>query len=325
MKRVLSGMQPSGPPTLAHLIGTVDSWRQLQSQYHSIFFVADLHAITVTQDPITLNKRIYDLLAFFLASGIDPKKSIIIVQSQLPQHCELAWILSCVTATGELSRMTQYKDKSESNQHPYFGLYAYPVLMAADILLYQTDLVPVGADQKQHLELARLLAKRINHQFGEVLTVPEPIIPKIGSRIMSLQDPTRKMSKSDANPNNIISLDDSPEQIVKKIKKAVTDSVGQVAYDKERPGITNLIEIFAQVSGKTIEQIESHYLGQGYGQFKSDLAEATVEYLRPIQTEMAQYLKDASALDAVIQGMRGQAAEIADKTLRKLKSNIGLY
>ncbi len=324
MKTVISGVQPTGYPTLGHLLGTVHRWQSLQKDHACIFFVADLHAITLEQNPAELTQRSLELVAFFLAAGVDPEHSLITIQSQLPQHSELAWILNCQTATGELSRMTQFKDKSESKDHVYFGLYAYPVLMAADILLYQADYVPVGADQKQHLELARLLAKRFNHKFGQTFVVPEPMIASTGSRVMSLQDPTKKMSKSDVNTNNYISIMDSKEMIVKKIKRAVTDSEGVVRVDDSRPGISNLIEIYSMITNEDVVSIEQRYQGKGYGAFKSDLAEIVVAYIEPIANQMNAYLQNPNDLKHLLKKMRAKAMVKADETLNQVKKAVGL-
>lgn len=326
MKSLVSGIQPSGVPTIGHILGTVKNWRHYQETYRCHFFVADLHAITVPQDPTILRANTLKLLAFFLASGVDPKKSSITIQSHVPQHAELGWLLSCFTHLGELSRMTQFKDKSASHSSKAepFGLFAYPVLMAADILLHEADFVPVGADQKQHIELTRDLVIRFNHRFGDVLKMPEPIIPTFGARVRSLQDPTKKMSKSDPNAQSYISIDDAPEVIVKKIKRAVTDSVGVVAYDEERPGISSLVEMYSVLTDQSIDAIEAAYQGVGYGQFKKDLADVVVGVIEPLQLEMKRLLNEAGYLDALMQEQSKLVIGRVTPYLRKIKSAIGL-
>lgn len=325
MKRLVTGIQPTGKPTLGHLFGTANQWETYQKDHQCFFFIADLHAITLKQDPAALRQRTIELFAFFLACGVDTKKSHVFVQSQVPQHCELSWLLSCSTHIGELSRMTQFKDKSSGmGQAEPFGLFAYPVLMAADILLYQADVVPVGEDQKQHLELTRNLVNRFNHHYGEVLTMPEPLILSQGARIMSLQDPLKKMSKSDPNHQSFIAIDDEPKAIEKKIKKAVTDSLGQVAYDEDRPGISNLVEMYAILTGLSYEAIAKAYEGKGYGHFKQDLAEQLIAKLVPIQNAMAEYLSDPAQLEAKLTQQTARVIEEASDYLRKIKSAIGL-
>ena len=326
MKSLVSGIQPSGVPTIGHILGTVKNWRHYQESYRCHFFIADLHAITVQQDPAVLRANSLKLLAFFLASGVDPKKSSVTIQSHVPQHAELSWLLSCFTHLGELSRMTQFKDKSASHSTKAepFGLFAYPVLMAADILLHEADFVPVGADQKQHIELTRDLVIRFNHRYGEVLKMPEPIIPEFGARVRSLQDPAKKMSKSDSNAQGYISIDDAPEVIVKKIKKAVTDSVGVVAYDNERPGISSLVEMYSVLTDQSVDAVEVAYQGVGYGKFKKDLADVLVGIIEPIQIEMKRLLGDEDYLDSL---MREQSRLVISRTapyLRKIKDAIGL-
>lgn len=326
MKSLVSGIQPSGIPTIGHILGTVKNWRDYQEKYQCIFFVADLHAITVPQEPNVLRTNTLKLLAFFLAAGVDPNKSRLTVQSHVPQHCELSWLLSCYAHVGELSRMTQFKDKTSllSEKAEPFGLFAYPVLMAADILLHEADFVSVGADQKQHIELTRDLVLRFNHRYGEVLKMPEPIIPKYGARVKSLQDPDKKMSKSDSNANSYISIEDTPDLIVKKIKKAVTDSVGVVAYDEDRPGISNLVEMYSVLSGVSIGDVEAQYQGVGYGKFKLDLADLIISNVEPIQSEMNHLLDDESYLYTV---MDSQAKKVIEQTapfVRKIRNAIGL-
>lgn len=325
MQRLVSGIQPTGVPTIGHLIGTVNNWSSYQSQYECVFFVADLHAITLPQDPAELRNSSMSLLAFFLACGVDPEKSIVAIQSRIPEHAELCWLLSCYTHLGELSRMTQFKDKASSltGQAEPFGLFAYPVLMAADILLYQADFVPVGADQKQHIELTRNLVNRFNHRYGNVLKMPEPIIPEQGGRIMSLQDPTKKMSKSDSNAQSFISIQDAPERIVKKIKRAVTDSVGVIQHDPDRPGISSLMEMYSALSKQTFQQIEAQYAGVGYGQFKSDLADLVVATLAPIQSEMQKLNADHVYLEQMLMQQSERITKLTAPFLRKIKDVIG--
>lgn len=325
MKRLVTGIQPTGKPTLGHLFGTANHWEAYQKDHQCFFFIADLHAITLKQDPEQLRRRTIELFAFFLACGVDTEKSHIFVQSQIPQHCELSWLLSCSTHIGELSRMTQFKDKSSGmGQAEPFGLFAYPVLMAADILLYQADVVPVGEDQKQHLELTRNLVNRFNHHYGDVLRMPEPLILTQGARIMSLQDPLKKMSKSDPNHQSYIAIDDEPKVIEKKIKKAVTDSLGQVAYDEARPGISNLVEMYAILTGLSYEAIAKAYEGKGYGHFKQDLAERLIAKLVPIQNAMTEYLHDPAQLEVKLAQQTAGVIEEASDYLRKIKSAIGL-
>ena len=325
MQSLVSGIQPSGTPTIGHLLGTVRNWAYFQEKYKCIFFIADLHAITMPQDAVALNDSSLKLMAFFLAAGVDPKKCLMPIQSQVPQHAEFCWILSCFAYIGELSRMTQFKDKAQSasSKAEPFGLFAYPVLMAADILLHEADFVAVGADQKQHIELARNLVNRFNLKYGEILKMPEPIIPEFGARVMSLQDPTKKMSKSDSNFQNFISIEDDPGTITKKIKRAVTDSEGIIAYDLSRPGIANLVEIYSAVGGISVDAVADQYAGMGYGQFKLDLADLLIETLSPIQSEMLKLLEDKAHLKHL---MREQSEKVIAETepfLRKIKDLIG--
>ena len=326
MKSLVSGIQPSGVPTIGHILGTVKNWRNYQDNYKCIFFVADLHAITVPQEPGMLKDNTLKLLAFFLAAGVDPQKSLLTIQSHVPQHCELSWLLSCFAHVGELARMTQFKDKTSglNTKAEPFGLFAYPVLMAADILLHEADFVSVGADQKQHIELTRDLVIRFNHRYGDVLKMPEPLIPEFGARVKSLQDPSKKMSKSDANANSYISIEDPPSLILKKIKKAVTDSEGVVAYDENRPGISNLIEIYSVLSNDPIVAVEKQYQGIGYGQFKQDLADLVIANIEPIQIEMRRLLDDQTYLRATIDNQSQKVIQQTVPFLRKIKSAIGL-
>lgn len=322
-KVLLSGIQPSGNLMIGNYIGAIKNWASLQEEYDCLFVLVDLHAITVRQDPEELLRRCYEFIALYLACGLDPVKNTIFVQSHVPAHAELAWILNCYTQTGELNRMTQFKDKAKKHEgNVNVGLYGYPVLMAADILLYGADLVPVGEDQKQHLELTRDVAIRFNNLYGEVLTVPEPYIPKVGARIMSLQDPTAKMSKSDANANNYVALLDPPKLIRKKIKRAVTDSGREVRYDESRPGISNLMSINSCITGRSFAELESDYEGKGYGDFKVDLAEIVVEFLQPIQERYREILEDEDSLAALLRDgaerARGRSGEILDGVHRAI-------
>ena len=322
---LLSGIQPSGILALGNYIGAIRNWVALQDQYQSIFLVVDLHAITVRQKPAELRQRCLSFAAQYLSAGIDPEKSIVVMQSHVPEHSQLAWVLNCFTYTGELNRMTQFKDKSERHQdNVNAGLYTYPVLMAADILLYQTDLVPVGEDQKQHLELSRDIAMRFNHAYSPTFVVPEPFIPKTGARIMSLQNPTAKMSKSDENENNYIGLLDSPEVITRKIKRGVTDSRTDITYDEvERPGLSNLLSIYSVLSGKTINEAVEHFSSSGYAELKSELAELVVETLRPFQTKYTQLMDDKTYLNSVLNHGAENARRIARKTLSKVYRKLG--
>lgn len=316
---LLSGIQPSGNLMIGNYIGALKNWVRLQDEYECLFVLVDMHAITVRQKPADLRNRCYDFIALYLACGIDPKKSTVFAQSHVPAHAELMWVLNCFTYMGELNRMTQFKDKSKRyEENINAGLFTYPVLMAADILLYQADLVPVGADQKQHLELTRDVAERFNNEFGETFRVPEPYIPPVGARIMSLQDPTSKMSKSDDNPRNYIGLLDPPDVARNKIKRAVTDSGSDVAYDESRPGITNLVSIHSAISGDSYEVITNRYAGKGYAQFKEDLAEVVVEFLKPMQSRYKDIRASKSDLDQIL----NDGAEIAFRRGRKTMSKV---
>lgn len=325
---LFSGIQPSGDLMLGNYIGSIKNWVKLQDDYQCLFSLVNMHAITVEQNPQDLIKRSLDFVALYLASGIDPQKSTVFIQSQVPEHAELAWILNCATYMGELNRMTQFKDKSQKHEHNInAGLFNYPVLMAADILLYQTELVPVGADQKQHLELTRDLAHRFNNRFErEIFKIPEPFIAPAtsGGRIMSLQDPTSKMSKSDSNKNNFIALLDDPKTILKKCKKAVTDSGEVIEYDLDnKPGVSNLLTIYSVISGKTIEQVVKHFEGKMYGHLKVELGELIVEYLAPIQQRFYQIREDEAYLNAVLKTGAENARTQAQKTLRDVQHTIG--
>ena len=324
-KVIFSGIQPSGNLTLGNYLGALKNWVKLQDEYDCFFCVVDLHAITVKQLPADLRKRTLEVLAIYIACGIDPEKNTLFIQSHVPAHSEGAWLLTCNTYMGELSRMTQFKDKSQKHGDSIpAGLFTYPVLMAADILLYNTDLVPVGIDQKQHLELARDLANRFNNRYSPTFKVPEPYIQKAGARVMSLQEPTKKMSKSDENENAYILLIDDEDTIRRKIKRSVTDSVGIVQYSDEQPGIKNLLNIYSKLSDKSIDEIVTMYEGKGYGDFKADVAEVIVEALRPIRERYEEILKDKEYLESVYAKGAQRAEAQARKTLRKVYKKVGL-
>lgn len=324
IKRVLSGIQPSGQLTLGNYLGAMRNFVQLQHQADCYFCIVDLHALTVPQDPKELYKNTLDLARLYVAAGIDPEVATIFVQSQVPAHAELGWLMECNTYMGELKRMTQFKDKSEKQEVVTTGLFTYPALMAADILLYQTTHVPVGEDQKQHLELTRDVANRLNHRFGDFLEVPEPYIPsrQAGGRIMSLQDPTKKMSKSLEDQNGNIYLMDSPTVIRNKIKRAVTDLGREVVYDEEnKPGVSNLMVLLSLCTGQTMEEISAKY--DGYGQFKKDVAEAVVATLEPIQQRFAE-LSEPGVIEAILDKGAAKAEAVAVPTLREIQTKLGL-
>ncbi|GAB3789874.1 tryptophan--tRNA ligase [Virgibacillus kimchii] len=324
MKTIFSGIQPSGTLTLGNYLGALQQFVQLQDDYQCYFCVVDEHAITVPQDRLELRNNIRSLAALYLASGIDPKKSTLFIQSEVHAHSQLGWMLQSISYIGELERMTQFKDKSDGKEGVSSALLTYPALMAADILLYNTDVVPVGEDQKQHLELTRDLAHRFNNRFNDIFTIPEVRIPKVGARIMSLQDPTKKMSKSDTNEKGFISMLDTPKKIEKKIKSAVTDSEGIVKYDKEnKPGVSNLLTIYSSCTGESIETLEEKYAGKGYGDFKQDVAEAVINILKPIQEEY-DALMESDELDDILDNGREKASITANKTLAKAKKAMGL-
>ncbi|MCM3004858.1 tryptophan--tRNA ligase [Priestia koreensis] len=324
MKTIFSGIQPSGTITLGNYIGALKQFVELQEDYNCYFCIVDQHAITVPQDRLALRKNIRSLAALYLAVGIDPTKSTLFIQSEVPAHTEAGWMLQCVAYIGELERMTQFKDKSSGKEAVSAGLLTYPPLMAADILLYKTDLVPVGEDQKQHLELTRDLADRFNKKFNDIFTVPEVRIPKVGARVMSLADPTKKMSKSDPNQKSFITMLDDAKTIEKKIKSAVTDSEGIVRYDKEnKAGISNLMGIYSILSGKTLEEIEAMYDGKGYGDFKSDLAQVVIDALTPIQ-ERYYELIDSTELDDILDQGAEKANKVAGNMLRKMRNAMGI-
>lgn len=323
---VYSGIQPSGNLTLGNYIGAVRNFGKMQEEFDCIYAIADLHSITVRQEPALLRRRTSELFALLLAAGVDPEKSILYVQSQVPAHAQMTWVLNCFTYMGELSRMTQFKDKSQKHSdNVNAGLLDYPVLMASDILLYQANLVPVGADQKQHLEITRDIATRFNGVYGDVFTIPEPYIPEVGARVMSLQVPTEKMSKSDPNENGFIAILDPPDVIMRKMKRAVTDSDTEnaVRVAPEKPGVSNLIGIYAVLKNKTTQQVEDEFRGKGYGAFKPAVAEAIIETLKPIQDEYARYLKDKAQLEALMKQGAERAERIAVRTLNKAMKKVG--
>lgn len=323
-KTIFSGVQPSGVLTIGNYLGAIKNWVKLQDEYNCYYCVVDMHALTVRQEAADLRKRCLDTLSLLLAAGLDPNKNIIYFQSHVPSHAELMWVLNCYTYIGELSRMTQFKEKSERHaDNINAGLYTYPVLMAADILLFGTHLVPVGADQKQHLEITRDIALRFNNIYGEVFTVPEPYIPKTGARIMSLAEPTSKMSKSDDNENAYISLLDPPEVVQRKFKRAVTDSDGDIRYAEEKPGVSNLMSIYSAVTGKLFDEIEAEFAGQGYGELKTRVADSVCEELAPLQQRYQKIRADKTYLSEVIQSGGERAFANAIKMMRKVYKKIG--
>lgn len=324
-KRALSCIQPTGAPTLGNYLGALRNWVTMQEEFDCAFAVADLHALTVRQEPAKLRQQIMEMYALLLAIGLAPEKNLIFVQSHVPAHAELSWLLSCCTQFGELSRMTQFKDKSAKHaDNINLGLFAYPTLMAADILLYQPDYVPVGADQKQHCELSRNIAERFNGVYGNTFTVPEPYIMKTGARVRSLQDPTKKMSKSDENQNSFISLKDDTDTIIRKFRRAVTDSEACVRYAEGKDGINNLMEIYSAVTGKTLDVIEQEFAGKGYGDFKTAVGEAVAAELAPIQARLAELMSDKAQLEAYMKESASRAYRIANRTLDKAKKKMGL-
>ena len=324
-KKVLfSGMQATGNLTLGNSLGALKNWVTLSDEYECFYSVVDMHSITVRQDPATLRRRARALLILYIAAGLDPKKNCIYYQSHVSGHAELAWILNCFTYMGELNRMTQFKDKAAKHaDNINAGLFTYPVLMAADILLYQADVVPVGVDQKQHLEITRDIAERFNNIYGDVFTIPEAYIGKVGAKIMSLQDPVKKMSKSDENPNASIYLMDDPDTIMRKCKRAVTDSEAQILYRDEQPGVKNLINIYSACTGKTAEEVVKEFDGRGYGDFKVAVGESVVSVLKPLQEEAARLTKDKAYIDGIIKENAEKAGYYANKTLRKVQKKVG--
>ena len=324
-KKVLfSGMQATGNLTLGNYLGALKNWITLSDEYECFYSVVDMHSITVRQDPATLRKRARALLTLYIAAGLDPEQNCIYYQSHVSGHAELAWILNCYTYMGELNRMTQFKDKASKHaDNINAGLFTYPVLMAADILLFQSDVVPVGIDQMQHLELTRDIAQRFNAVYGDVFTVPEPYIGKVGAKIMSLQDPTRKMSKSDENPNASIYLMDDPDTIIRKCKRAVTDSEAQILYRDEQPGVKNLIDIYSACTNRPPQDVVKEFDGKGYGEFKLAVGEAVVSVLKPLQEEVARLEKDKAYIDSIIKNNAEKANYYALKTLRKVQKKVG--
>ena len=324
-KRIFSGIKPTGDLTLGSYIGAIKNWVELQNEYLCLYCIVDMHAITIRNDPETLRRRSLEQLAQYVASGLDPERNIIYIQSHVPQHAELSWILGCYSMLGELNRMTQYKDKvSKGEENLNAGIYTYPVLMAADILLYQSDLVPVGEDQKQHVELCRDIAIRFNHVYGETFKVPEPFVPKVGARIKSLTDPESKMSKSDDDPQGSIFIMDSPDQILKKVKRAVTDMENRVTFDTEKqPGISNLMTIYSSATGKDFDVITEEIEGKGYGAFKNAVAEAVIELLRPIREKSEEILADRAYLTEIYTSGAKRAAELAEPTLKLVVEKLG--
>ncbi|MBM7615236.1 tryptophan--tRNA ligase [Alkaliphilus hydrothermalis] len=324
-KTIFSGAQPTGSLTLGNYIGAIQNWKALEKDYQCLYSIVDLHSLTVRQNPDEFRKICTSFLIQYLASGLDPQKNIIFFQSHVPQHAELSWILNCYTYMGELNRMTQFKEKSQRHKDNInSGLYTYPVLQAADILLYQTDVVPVGEDQKQHLELSRDIALRFNQVYGDTFKVPEHHIPKVGARIMSLQEPDKKMSKSDENVNGTIFLMDSEGVILKKIKRSVTDSVNVVAYSDDQPGIKNLITIYSAVANISIEEVVARYEGKGYGAFKKDLAEVVIEALRPFKQRYDEYANNMDFVESIYKRGAERAAEIAENTMKDVRDKVGL-
>jgi tryptophanyl-tRNA synthetase len=324
VKTIFSGIQPSGRITIGNYIGALKQFVALQNEYNCYFCIVDQHAITVPQDPKTLQKNIRSLAALYLAVGLDPNKATLFIQSEVPAHAQAAWMLQCISYIGELERMTQFKDKSTGKDAVSAGLLTYPPLMAADILLYSADLVPVGEDQKQHIELTRDLAERFNKKYREIFTIPDIHLPKVGARIMSLQEPTKKMSKSDPNQKGFISMLDEPKQIEKKIKSAVTDSDGVVKFDKEnKPGVSNLMSIYSIFGNISIEDLEKKYEGKGYGEFKMDLAEVVINALQPVQDRYKELI-DSDELDHILDEGAEKAALVANKMLRKMEKAMGL-
>ncbi len=326
-KTIFSGIQPSGNLTLGNYLGAIRNWVSLQNDYNCIYAMMDMHTITVRQTPAELRRRTLEVLALYIACGIDPEKDVLFIQSHNPAHAELAWVLNCYTYMGELQRMTQFKDKSARHaENINAGLFTYPVLMASDILLYQADYVPVGKDQMQHIELCRDVAQRFNAIYGDVFTIPEGLLPKVGANIMSLQNPTKKMSKSDPNPKAYISMMDDMNVIAKKIKSAVTDSEGVIEYregDETKAGVNNLLSIMSAVTGRKIDDIVKDYSGKGYGDFKSDVADAVVECVKPIRAEYDKIIADKKYLTDICEKGAETAYKIARRTLSKVYKKVG--
>ncbi|MDE6501180.1 MAG: tryptophan--tRNA ligase [Ruminococcus sp.] len=323
-KLIFSGIQPTGTFTLGNYIGAVRNWKPLQDEYNCIYCVVDMHAITVRQDPVKLRQNTMNSYALLMACGIDVEKSILFIQSHVKTHAELSWILGCNTQFGELSRMTQFKDKSQKHADDVnSGLFTYPVLMAADILAYNADLVPVGVDQKQHLELTRNIAQRFNQRYGDFFTVPEPYIPEVGAKIMSLQDPTKKMSKSDENPNSVILILDDKDTIIRKFKRAVTDSETEVCYRDGKDGINNLMTIYSSVTGKDFKAIESEFAGKGYGDFKIAVGEAVADHLEPVRNDFARLIADKAYLKKCYTEGAEKALRYSQRIVSKVYRKVG--
>ena len=325
-KRIFSGIQPSGIITLGNYIGAIKNWVELQRDYECLYCVVDLHAITVRQEPAELRRRTFEAIALYVACGIDPEKSTIFVQSHVPAHAELAWVLGCYTGFGELSRMTQFKDKSQKHSDNInSGLFTYPVLMASDILLYQANLVPVGIDQKQHIELTRDVALRFNSVYGDVFTIPEPYIKETGMKINSLTDPTKKMSKSDPNPSSYIAVIENRDDTIRKIKRAVTDSDSVVKHAPGKDGINNLMSIYSCFTGKSFEEIEKEFAGKGYGDFKAAVGETCADGLENVRSEYARLIKDKAYIESIMKSGAEKAFYMSRKTLSKVYKKVGFY
>ena len=323
-KSIFSGMQATGTLTLGNYLGALKNWVELEDEYQCFYCVVDMHSITIRQEPAELRKRARELLTLYIAAGLNPEKNCIYYQSHVSAHAELSWILNCFTYMGELNRMTQFKDKSAKHtDNINAGLYTYPVLMAADILLFQSDVVPVGSDQKQHLEIARDIAERFNSIYGDVFTIPEPYIGKQGARIMSLQDPEKKMSKSDENLNASIYLMDDRDTVIRKFKRAVTDSDNQIRYSEEKPGIKNLIDIYGLATGKPVVEVEKEFASSGYGDFKLAVGESVADLLKPLQDKFDELQKDKDYIDSIIKANAEKANYYATKTLRKVQKKVG--
>lgn len=325
-KKVLSGVQSTGRLTLGNYFGAINNWVEMQEEYDCYYMIANLHSLTVRNNPETLKNNTKKIIALYLAAGLDPQKNTLFIQSQVKEHAELSWILNCYTYMGELSRMTQFKDKSEKHaDNINAGLFTYPVLMAADILLYQADYVPVGVDQMQHLEITRDIAERFNKLYGKTFVIPEVYLGKVSSKIMGLQDPTAKMSKSATNLNDVIFLEDEPDLILKKFKKAVTDSENKVQYNPEnKPGVSNLMQIYSSATGSTLKEIEKEFEGSGYGDFKTKVAEAVISKLEPIQNKYNYLLNNQGYLEEIYTRGAEKARELASKTLKDVKERIGI-
>jgi len=323
-KRIFSGAQPTGSLHIGNYLGALKNWVALQNEFDSLFCIVNLHAITLPQDPKVLKQKTLDLARIYLAAGVDPTVSTIFIQSDVSEHAELAWILNCLARMGELERMTQFKDKGKGNrERAGVGLFTYPNLMASDILLYQTDLVPIGQDQKQHLELTRDLAERFNRDYGETFKIPDAFIPPVGAKILSLQEPTKKMSKSDENLNASIFLLDNADTILKKFKRAVTDSGTEITFDDARPAIKNLLTIYQLMTGKTAEECEANFAGKGYGHFKTETAEAVIEFLRPFQKRFNEF--DDEELKTILKNGAEKAKAIARETLKDVYAKLGIF